>query len=308
MPLDLLSSFLPFLFHQSNSLVTIDTRYYFFRFPDSQPKLSFNLAVVLPRIQTLTMSSRPPPQSSAERLDVLREILTGNRPSSTKKYPDQNLLLAAALRAAARDGKGLATSPLEEKLLGFLKSISLDINEVHSYGQIYTQAAESPGQSILPAKIVGLPEDQAYTLDMLGNHVVEIAQAIQNGDQPNIKAQAIDNYWGGLTDGGEHTSEIAAAQDGVAGYHASEYSIDGRPIRKVILRPHRFKCIKKSRELGKDEVFWTWAVASDQEDSQSKLKTKEYGSVKSGTMHNFTGNEILFRGEVDKGLMAAVQC
>ncbi|CZS84490.1 unnamed protein product [Fusarium graminearum] len=77
---------------------------------------------------------------------------------------------------------------------------------------------------------------------------------------------------------------------------------------RVWLKPEIFKCYRKSCELTKDEVYFSWGWGDDQNHGIS-YKTGEFGSFVTGTIRDFpSGTPDLHNGNVSQAVCGTIIC
>ncbi|KAH8689298.1 hypothetical protein BGW36DRAFT_273885, partial [Talaromyces proteolyticus] len=121
-------------------------------------------------------------------------------------------------------------------------------------------------------------------------------QVMPDGEIPESEeyASASQSLGRGLTmfvDPGESTQDVKNAVS--AAY--------------VELRPKIFKCYRRSGELGKDEVYFTWGFGGDNGE-ESWHKTEEFGSVVKDIVLDFPNPPHLFKGWIQKCLAGTMIC
>ena len=259
--------------------------------------------------------------SRKERLARLKAVADGATPkrsqrdggkfasTSPAQKPDA-LLLGVALRAASRTTKGQTLSPLEQSLVGFLNCMAEDDVEIADYGRIFDEAKQTGDISQgIPEAILKLPDDVGYTAE---DCLKDGAALLKNCDaQPNIVVAHNPN--------GEEAPVNVTSSDDKPTSIATFFTVpDGESKgtaatlspRSIRVRFNKFRCIEASGDgffNTKDEIAWTY-TSSTSRGTNRVSETREYGSVKTGTVSTFDANTILFEGEVTDRLCAHIQC
>ncbi|WP_329166923.1 hypothetical protein OHB49_42615 (plasmid) [Streptomyces sp. NBC_01717] len=78
---------------------------------------------------------------------------------------------------------------------------------------------------------------------------------------------------------------------------------------KLLLKPQRFVCERRSGEVGHDEIYWAMSAGADSGEKKS-FKTPEFGSVQTGSDRAFTGGHagILIDGWVRGHVSLNIEC
>ncbi|KAF5241625.1 hypothetical protein FAUST_3699 [Fusarium austroamericanum] len=89
---------------------------------------------------------------------------------------------------------------------------------------------------------------------------------------------------------------------------SEEADVNDTGYVRVWLKPEIFKCYRKSGELTKDEVYFSWGWGDDQNHGTS-YKTGEFGSVVTGTIRDFpSGTPDLHNGNVSQAVCGTIIC
>jgi hypothetical protein len=231
--------------------------------------------------------------------------------------PGSNLLLASALHGLARRGKGHSLTDLEQKAVKPFEAMTDSEEELLALGQICSQAkvaarSRSFAAFNAPSGIMNLSEDDPLTREQFDDQVRELGE--ETVLQPHIRAVAPDQV---QSDGqAPQTEEFLAASSSLGraltmyvGTESDDVDVDvaSRVLLPVNLVPSIFKCYKRSKELGKDEVYFTWGWGSDSGYRVSH-RTPEFGSVVQGTVRDFPPGPSLQQGNIAKAIAGTVIC
>ncbi|MEV6024841.1 hypothetical protein [Streptomyces sp. NPDC052036] len=205
----------------------------------------------------------------------------------------QNLLIGAALHAAARLDKGLEPTELEAQLLGMLRAGADDDAEVASWGRLFAeQRSARGGVKVFPAAINQLDVNTGYSTEDLRTDLAEVTAEIVA--QPNVEIVDVTQTTPGeSTDSEEFLKALAEYGGGVTVLTTPEErqmraAVPVLPV-KVVLQPSWFRCERRSGELGHDEIYWALSAGADSNAKKSG-KTPEFGSVQTGSERQFTGS------------------
>jgi len=253
--------------------------------------------------------------TAEERLERVRAQLSGGRAGSRSgRRMDlsrgSNILVGAALNAAARLGDGLELTDLEQSLVGAMRTVVAD-EEITAWGQVFEEQAAARGRSeLFPAEVLDGTAEHGFSMQdliaALPVHQDEITS------QPNV---AIVNLAEVDPDAPLQSDEFcaAAAEYGgavivlsipAAGTRSSATPMQGS------LRLMRFKCLLRGRDsLGSpsNEIYWSTSAGSD-EGHKTTYKSTEFGDIDTGSERNFPANTFLFSGGVREHLSAHIQC
>ncbi|MCZ4124155.1 hypothetical protein [Streptomyces sp. H39-S7] len=271
----------------------------------------------------------PQSRSAGERLDLVRETVQGFQGARAESRTarrrglsrGQNLLLGAALHAAARLEQGLEATELEKSLLEILRVAADDDTEIAAWGQVFAdQRATRGGTGIFPDAINGLDVKSGYDFADLRADLIRVTPEIVA--QPNVEIvevngleldgpkdsdeflEAMGRYGTGVSVFTGRPSEPAATDTGEAGATPAAAALPA-PL-KLTLRPSRFECEKRSGELGRDEIYWAMTVGTDT-DSTYAVKTPEFGSIVAGSHREFPVI-ILENGPVRSYVSLNIEC
>ncbi|NUK72811.1 hypothetical protein HRW23_32570 [Streptomyces lunaelactis] len=239
-------------------------------------------------------------RTAAERLEQVRETLEGFQGARAGSRAarrlglsrGQNLLIGAALHAAARLEQGLEPTELEELLLQMLRAGADDDAEVASWGRLFAeQRSVRGGVKVFPAAINGLDVKTGYRMEDLRADLAEVTPEIVA--QPNVEIIDVTRTTPGeSTDSEEFLEALAEYGGGVTVLTASQERM-AKPVPalplKVHLAPSWFRCDRRSGELGKDEIYWAMSAGADS-NAKKSFKTPEFGSVVTGSERAFTGS------------------
>lgn len=275
----------------------------------------------------VTMTSNM--KSRAERIESVRASLGPQSRLSNKPQPAENLFVGIALHAASRKSKGLELSELEAKLVGSF-SLFADDEEISDYGRIFDEAKSQKGtlSTIFPTAVTILSEEQSYTKEDFKRDIKSLIPEITA--QSNHQIVDLTKLDGDCVDTEEYISAVSQAGGGVTiftagtaspAYPASEESsnvkietshyddniIHTKEPMHTKLVFDRFKCHRRSGELGHDEIYWGYASGAD-DNTGKHVMTREYGSISTGSQPRFDANTILFEGNVLETLTGHIEC
>ncbi|MGA4960345.1 hypothetical protein [Streptomyces lavendulocolor] len=238
-------------------------------------------------------------RTAAERLEKVRETLEGFQGARAGSRAarrlalsrGQNLLLGAALHAAARLDKGLEPTELEERLLRMLRAGADDDAEVASWGRLFSeQRSARGGVGVFPAAINQLDVNTGYGMQELRADLAEVTAEIVA--QPNV---AIVDVTQTTPDEEKDTPEflqaLAEYGSGITVLTTPEERQGRTPVPALPLRvhlaPYNFYCERRSNEAGHDEIYWALSGGTDSMGKHSG-KTPEFGSTLTGHTRWFT--------------------
>ncbi|KJZ77275.1 hypothetical protein HIM_03596 [Hirsutella minnesotensis 3608] len=230
-----------------------------------------------------------------------------------------NILLGAAMHGMARRAGGAAElTEIERMSVQFFDAMAQDEAEASQYGEICLEAKAlaRSGRFVaakIPLSIMGLPEDVPYTEERFAEDFKELA--LETLAQPHIRAVTPDQI---LEDGTvaadeEYDAASTLLRRGVTVFADAQdldpdAAADALPNWAWIrIKPVQFRCVHKSHEVGKDEVYFTWGFGSDMEAKVSH-RTPEFGSVKNGVVRDFPQNPPLFSGYTNKAIAGHMVC
>jgi hypothetical protein len=261
------------------------------------------------------------PFTAEQRLERLNASLSGTtrvqgRQSRAERRlrmnRSSNLLFGVLLHAAARQDKGLPLTDLEQRLVDTVTK-RVPAAELPAFGQAYREACARGAVAVLPEAITSRPLESGYSSADLKAALPELAAEICA--QPNV--QIIDvskaNLAGSETfDSEEFTAALGEYGRGVTILTGPPPAADTQGVLNVRVRMLKFECVQESGEVGKDEIYWGVSAGSDKQDKKS-FTTREYGSVRTDTVHQFdydynAGETYPFIGPVDQHLSVEFQC
>ncbi|SCV58782.1 uncharacterized protein FFB14_15826 [Fusarium fujikuroi] len=269
-----------------------------------------------------------PLKASRERIDRLRSLLQPAASSTTSSrasgHEKSNLLTSIALHALVRTRRGETLTSVEKMMSGLYEAAVDDEAELDAYVEVVISAKKqsratgstSPG-SLVPS-IAALGDDEPYTMEQLKK---DFADAFQSRpDRPNCRI--IDPGNPSVMNGDTTAFDEAVAETGrgvtvfwseppaAASGDTAQARVAGPPdSHHVELRPSSFHCIRRSGEVGKDEIYWSLAAGADTFDQLTqKQVTDEFGSIVAGSWPSFPANVKLFDGVVENVLAAHIVC
>ncbi|MGW7645474.1 hypothetical protein [Streptomyces bobili] len=253
-----------------------------------------------------------------EREDLLRQLLT-SRPEqltgsrgrlSVSPVPEGNILLAAALHAAARLDKGLELTGLEQRLVGMLQVALEDDDEVAAFGREYGGLREQA--AAFPQMVTSRSLEDGLTFADVVSEVNAARKSICA--QPMIQIRDISTLDAGESvigpDQQQAMPQYAGGVTVLTRPEPEEKRERGRPPMPVHLKLQSFQCLESSGDvfLGpEDEIYWAIASGADQEE-QKHYKTGEFGSVVDGSVRWFSEGQSLYVGHVSEYLATHVEC
>ncbi|MCX4547179.1 hypothetical protein [Streptomyces sp. NBC_01565] len=238
-------------------------------------------------------------RTAAERLEKVRETLEGFQGARAGSRVarrlalsrGQNLLIGAALHAAARLDKGLEPTELEELLLQMLRAGADDDAEVGSWGRLFAeQRSARGGVKVFPGVINQLDVSTGYGMEELRADLAEVTPEIVA--QPNVEIVDVTKTTPGEEkDSPEFLQALAEYGTGITVLTTPEERQERAPAPgwplQVHLAPHTFYCERRSNEVGHDEIYWALSAGTDHMAKKSG-KTPEFGSVLAGHTRYFT--------------------
>ncbi|KAG8669367.1 hypothetical protein FPOAC2_08694 [Fusarium poae] len=256
--------------------------------------------------------------TAEDRIERFRSWLeTKATPQKTAGLkPGSNLLLASALHGIARRGKGHELTDLENLAVRPFIIMTESEEEIVALGQICSEAkaaARSRNFAAFnaPNGIMSMPDDAPLTREQFNDQVRELGE--ETVLQPHIRAVSSEQV---QPDGTIEPTETFVTASSALGRGVTMF-IDPPPEKvdvtdtgyvRVWLKPEIFKCYKKSGELGKDEIYFSWGWGDDQNHGISH-KTPEFGSVVTGTIRNFPSNTPdLHQGNVSQAVCGTIIC
>jgi len=251
--------------------------------------------------------------SADQRLARLRAQLSGQR-SDTKSDRRMrlsragNLFIGASLRAAARKDQGLELTELEQRLLGILGTVLAE-EEVIAFGRMYQEEASTRAATeLFPEIIVGLPISEGFSREDLLKDLSALGAEI--AAQPNASLVRLDEL---AEDSPVDTEEYEQA----LGTYGSGITVvlgppdpaprESRAATTVKLSFRDFWCVKRSGELGKDEIYWTSSAGSDT-GSKKEYESGEFGAIVTGSHREFPAGSYLFNGTVNTWMTCNIAC
>ncbi|WP_433854588.1 hypothetical protein [Streptomyces kronopolitis] len=243
------------------------------------------------------------PSSVADRSALLRGQLSGARSETRSgrrlaQSQAANVLVAATLHAAARRERGMELTGLEQRLTDQLAALFGE-EQVAEFGRIYQEPASRTGITSLFPDVVAersleLGLDAEDVAAWLPSVQAEIA-ALSNARQ--VSVEELDQ---GVLTGEEEVVVVTAPA--TAG---TEFEIDA--INEVRVRFVKFRCDRRSTELGSDEIYWGTGAASELQ-PQIVMLTPEYRSISTGTVKHFSPNAWFFKGPAESYIAGHIQC
>ncbi|MFI9052028.1 hypothetical protein [Streptomyces sp. NPDC053427] len=236
--------------------------------------------------------------TSAERAALLREQLSGARSETRsarrlRQSPAVNVLIGATLHAAARRERGLELTELEELLAGKVESL-FGPQMLAEFGRIYQEPASRSGAaSLFPALIADRPWEEGFGAEDLCAFAPEIQKEVEG--LPGVRQVAVEDLERGVLTGEEDVVVVTGAPT-----KGTEFEVDD--IHEVRLKFVKFRCDRRSTELGKDEIYWASAGAGDSK-AQIVMLTPEFDEIVTGSERDFASHAFWFKGAAE-GFMA----
>ncbi|WP_327359995.1 hypothetical protein [Streptomyces sp. NBC_01296] len=276
------------------------------------------------------------------RLERLRQILTGERPSPLVRTQGRegtkaNLLLAVMLRAAARTDRGHQLGDLENRLVQAALT-AMPQTDLIALGRLYLFLVTYSTGLPFPVSVTGRPLEQTY--DWAQYQQDWQAMARETMAQPNNAVVSREGFALGeevdgpafieaLRERGGGTSAmpgavvvspdtLAAVPDGdsvapgVEDASAAEASAAGthayQPVR-VRLEMESFHVLRAHGDQGggRDETYWCASSGSDKAAGPA-YQSEEFGGVQTGHTRTFGSNRVVFDGQVSAHLILQIFC
>ncbi|KAK8124329.1 uncharacterized protein PG998_000088 [Apiospora kogelbergensis] len=268
------------------------------------------------------MSDQPEP-TSQERIAKFKDwVHTKAAPKNAVPLKEgSNILLAAAFHGLARHSGGATNLTMYEQLgVDFFKALAGNDDEVlRAYGDICVEAktlarAGNFLAANTPLSVMGLSNDAPYTTELYTKDFNELgAEATR---QPHIRAitpeqidsegnlAATSGFTAASTQLGREVTVFTLNQEDMELYRSETvrstwYSFKCEGVR--------FTCHRRSGELGKDEVYFTWGFGGDGR-AEVSHRTPEFGSVKAGNVRDFPRNPPIYAGHINKGFAGHMIC
>ncbi|MFB0633307.1 hypothetical protein [Streptomyces sp. AB3(2024)] len=271
--------------------------------------------------------------TSEQRLERLRDVLTGKRRSPLAPYGVQgqeqgptrsNLLTAVALHAAGRFWKGEPATDLEGRLLALMRT-ELSDDDIKAIGALYRFAVTYPTDPLLlPESVTSRPVTSGYDwADLRSDGPAMVRERLA---QPNVTVvdralvasgaqidspvfiESLQDYGGGVVVLGRTGSQAAAAAGDTSSETAGELAT-AQPF-PIKLEAESFHVLRVVGDQGggKDEIYWCASSGSDQAAGPS-FHSQEFGKVQKGQTHTFSAaNRTLFEGQVGDWLILQLFC
>lgn len=257
--------------------------------------------------------------TSQARIDRFQQWLQAKAaPQKTANLkPGSNLLLASSLHGLARRSKGYRLTDIESIGVNVIESLTESEEEMNALGQICSEAkvaARSRSFAAInaPSKVMDLPDESPFTREQFNEQAKELGR--ETVLQTHIRSVRLDQV---MPDGTiPETEEFSTASTTLGrgltmfvdpGSNACSDPEVASSNLSVILEPSIFKCYRRSGELGKDEVYFTWGFGDDG-NSRNAHRTGEFGSVKTGTILDFPKRPALQNGVIRKCIAGTVIC
>ncbi|MET7529861.1 hypothetical protein [Streptomyces goshikiensis] len=276
------------------------------------------------------------------RLERLRQILTGGHPSPLVRPQGRdgtraNLMLAVALRAAARTEQGHQLGELENSLVQAMLT-AMPQADLIGLGKLYLFLVTYGTGLPFPVSVTGRPLGQTY--DWAQYQQDWQAMARETMAQPNTAVVSREGFaLGEGVDGPEFVEALrtwrtgtsampgavvispdtlAVSPDGdpvapgVEGAQAAEASAAGvrafDPVR-VRLEMESFHVLRAQGDQGggKDETYWCASSGSDKAAGPA-YRSEEFGGVQTGHTRTFGSNRVVFDGQVAGHLILQIFC
>ncbi|MGK5544969.1 hypothetical protein ACSNOH_09575 [Streptomyces sp. URMC 127] len=221
-----------------------------------------------------------------------------------------NILVGVLLHAAARFGEGLPLTDLEQRLIDRVSKL-LPAEELPGFGKVYREACAGGPIAMLPEAITSLPLEKGYGRADLDAALPALTQEINA--QPNVRIIDVSRLTkDGPVDTEEYTAAMAEYGRGTTILTAPPQAADPQGLLNVRLRMMKFKCVRESGEVGRDEIYWAVGAGSDTIAKKS-FTTREYGATSTGDWHTFdydynNNQTYVFVGTVDQYLTTEFQC
>ncbi|KAJ5288213.1 hypothetical protein N7478_003899 [Penicillium angulare] len=246
--------------------------------------------------------------------------------------PGSNLLFGAAIHGISRRSKGAKDLTEIEKIgVRFFEILADDEDELKAYGEIFGEAKAKARSGVfaaanIPSSVMTLSEDTPYCEERFRDDVKELAVATLQ--QPHIRAvmpeqikadgtiettEEYDKATQELGRGvslftvGQESKISAADEERITSTMGGRIGPGGKIMIPMKIVPYIFKCYKKSGELTKDEIYFTWGFGGDGEYEVSH-RTDEFGSVVTGTERTFPANPPFYLGYVEDACAGHIIC
>ncbi|MGZ3097296.1 hypothetical protein [Streptomyces sp. H72] len=211
----------------------------------------------------------------------------------------QNLLVGAALHAAARLDRGLEATELEVMLLRTLRAGADDDSEVASWGRAFAeQRSTRGGVKVFPSAVNRLDVEQGYDLETFRADLEEVTAEIVA--QPNVALVVVGQEGReGEQDSEEFVQALAEYGSGLSVYVTAQDMQPAGQVRTVSalpaqlhLKPSKFYAERRSDEIIKDEIYWAMAAGTDGAEKKSG-RTPEFRDLLAGHTRHFTDGHAL---------------
>ena len=242
--------------------------------------------------------------------------------ASASLVPGSRLLFGAAIHAMARRNKGTKEFTMVEQMgLAMFRPYADNEAELAEYGKVCAEAkslSRSGGfmAANIPPSIMEMPDDLPLTDEFFNEQMMHHAK--ETLAQPHIRAVNAQDV---QADGTVKESEAFAAASaklkrGVTLFLGEDEGKGQRPQSTkgdeiadipVKIEPQEFYCGRKSNEMTKDEIYFTWGFGGDN-NAKVHHKTAEFGSVVTGTRRPFPHDPAIFRGLIHKGICGHMIC
>lgn len=248
----------------------------------------------------------------------VRDLLRGTGATAESKWVrglrqgrQGNVLFAAALHGAERSAQGRTLTGLERDLVDTLRAIMSE-DEIRAVGAEYRAALNDLGQvPLLPTAVTDRPLDEGFGVEDFKAHLPPMRA--ENADRDNCALVPLDGVAAG------EAIDSAAFQAAVTdvGFGSTVLSgplPDGSdptgPTYTARFELESFTCLREVGDglSGRDEVYWTAAVRSDEHDGTT-YQSQEFGAVEKGDTRTFSaGNKVAFDGLAGHYVCLLVQC
>ncbi len=240
--------------------------------------------------------------TSAERIALLREQLSDARSETRsarrlRQCPAANVLIGATLHAAARRERGLELTEFEDLLAGKVESL-FGSSVLAEFGRIYQEPASRSGAaSLFPALIADRPLEDGFSMEDLRAFAPELQKAVEG--LPGVRQVTVEDLQRGALTGEEDVVVVTGAPT-----KGTEFEVED--IHEARVRFVKFRCDRRSTELGEDEIYWASAGAGDSK-AQIVMLTPEFGSIITGSERDFGRNAFWFKGAAEKFMAGHIQ-
>lgn len=235
------------------------------------------------------------------------------------------------MHGISRRSKGAKDLTEIEKIgVRFFEAIADNKDELMAYGEICAAAKASCrsggffSSANIPSSIMALSDDTPYTSERFMADVKELA--IGTLQQPHIRAvtpeqtkqdgtiETTEAFTQAARELGRGVTVFTGSKDSKETDRKDEYlsKLDrpgpsGKIKFPVKIEPELFKCYRKSGEVGKDEIYFTWGFGGDGGEEVAH-RTPEFGSVVSGTQRPFPKTTPVFLGWVENACAGHIIC